>query len=81
MQFISVYGRVRVTRSCGYIAQSDPKKKNKCTRSMFSEGTTTSFYCECDEDFCNGNSRSERIAHLSFLALIAAVLIASLALN
>lgn len=64
--FFLVYGQTRVTRSCGYLPNE--KKRTKCLRVTLTE-STSSIYCECEEDFCNGYSGSSRLS-LSVLTAI-----------
>lgn len=64
--FFLVYGQTRVTRSCGYLPNE--KKRTKCLRVSLTE-STSSIYCECEEDFCNGFSGSSRLT-LSVLTAI-----------
>lgn len=54
-----VYGQTRVMRSCGYIPSE--KKRNRCMKVSFTEATE-SFYCDCEEDFCNGFSGTSRLS-------------------
>lgn len=64
--FFLVYGQTRVTRSCGYLPNE--KKRTRCLRVSLTEATS-SLYCECDEDFCNGFSGAGQLT-LSGLTLI-----------
>lgn len=49
----TVNGVVRVTRQCGYIPEKDQSRSNKCLKEAFTS-FTSSFYCECNTDLCNG---------------------------
>lgn len=56
-----------MTRSCGYLPNE--KKRTRCLKVMFTEATS-SLHCECEEDFCNGFSASNRLT-FSILTVIA----------
>ncbi|XP_050664569.1 uncharacterized protein LOC126965145 [Leptidea sinapis] len=69
---MDIYGKVRVVRKCGYVA--DDYKMNSCKRQT---GTGELFvtYCSCNTDLCNSSSKCDRdLAILSILSLLAVYL-------
>jgi len=70
-KIISVYGHVRITRSCGFIRSNSTKN---CTTSSLTD-STSSEYCECHDELCNGGKRSVTINnHLLLISILISTL-------
>lgn len=68
---VAVYGKVRVVRSCGYIA--DEKDNGECLMRSGTHDVRVS-YCSCTSDLCNSVENLRTPSLLPLASLLTAVL-------
>ncbi|KAJ2952168.1 hypothetical protein O0L34_g4447 [Tuta absoluta] len=64
---MEIYGKVRVVRKCGYLA--DENTEQSCRRQS-GNGDLYVTYCSCDTDLCNSSTSNQSVVGLVVAALL-----------